>query len=123
MNALQKTQLRLSEIRAKLAEIAGTGGDLSDEQKKEMASLRTEYVDVETRHAALLVAEPEKPENRNRFPMTTETARQRSCVSSAKRWSSRRISRRHWNVALSVTDRRPNTAPHLRSRLIVSPSK
>ena len=48
---------RASEIRVRLAEIAGAEGDLGDEVKAETAKLRTEYVDVETRYQAASTAE------------------------------------------------------------------
>lgn len=57
MTAKQKIQLRLSEIRKRLSEIAGAEGDLTDEQTAEITQLRTEYQDAETRAQALMVAE------------------------------------------------------------------
>ena len=49
MLASQKLAIRASEIRTKLAELAGTDGELSDEAKAEISALcGTEYTDVET---------------------------------------------------------------------------
>ena len=61
----QKLALRASEIRKKLAELAGLD-DLTDEQRAEISTLRTEYADVETRAQAFMVAddEPEPVETR-----------------------------------------------------------
>ena len=53
----QTLALRASEIRAKLAEYAGADGELGDEAKADIAKLRTEYTDVETRYAASVTAE------------------------------------------------------------------
>ena len=53
----QTLALRASEIRAKLAEYAGAEGELGDEAKADIAKLRTEYTDVETRYAAAATAE------------------------------------------------------------------
>ena len=53
----QTLALRASEIRAKLAEYAGAEGELGDEAKAEIAKLRTEYQDVETRFQAAATAE------------------------------------------------------------------
>ena len=53
----QKLSLRASEIRSKLAEHAGSEGDLGDEAKAEIVTLRAEYIDVETRYAAALTSE------------------------------------------------------------------
>lgn len=56
MTALQKVQLRLSEIRKRLAEL-GAVEQMSDEQRTEIGTLRTEYGDLETRSQALIVGE------------------------------------------------------------------
>ena len=55
MTPAQTLALRASDIRSRLAELGGTP-DLSDEQNAEISELRTEYADVETRSAALIVA-------------------------------------------------------------------
>ena len=55
MTPAQKLALRASDIRSRLAALGGTP-DLSDEQNAEISELRTEYADVETRSAALIVA-------------------------------------------------------------------
>ena len=57
MTQLQRVQLRLSEIRQRMTELAGIEGDLTDEQKAEIGTLRTEYGECETRAQALLIAE------------------------------------------------------------------
>ena len=56
MTAKQKIDLRLSEIRKKLAELAGNE-TLTDEQRAEIGTLRTEFTDLETRSQALIVAD------------------------------------------------------------------
>ena len=53
----QTLALRAAAIRAKLAELAGAEGDLGEEARAEIGTLRTEYVDVETRHAAAATVE------------------------------------------------------------------
>ena len=55
MTALQKIQLRLSEIRTKLSELGAVEGDLTPEQTNEIGTLRTEYQSGETRSQALMV--------------------------------------------------------------------
>ena len=60
----QKLALRASEIRSRLAELGGVD-DLTDEHRAEIATLRTEYADVETRWQASTVSEDE--------PKPTET--------------------------------------------------
>ena len=58
MTALQKIQLRLSEIRSRLSELGSTEGDLTPEQTDEIGTLRTEYQSCEVRSQALIVGEP-----------------------------------------------------------------
>ena len=53
----QKVALRASEIRTRLAELAGKEGELGEEERSEIAKLRTEYTDVETRFQAAATAE------------------------------------------------------------------
>ena len=53
----QTLALRASEIRTKLAALSGAEGDLSDEARAEIGTLRTEYVDVETRFQAASTVE------------------------------------------------------------------
>ena len=55
-----KLAIRASEIRTKLAALAGAEGDLSDEAKAEIGTLRTEYQDVEVRFQAASTAEDVK---------------------------------------------------------------
>ena len=58
MKDSQRHQLRASEIRTRLAEIAGLGDDaLTDEIRSESDKLTTEYRSVEGQHRAALVAE------------------------------------------------------------------
>lgn len=57
----QKLELRASQIRKRLREIAALEGDkLTDEIRTESAALQTEFEDVETRRQAAIVAEGEK---------------------------------------------------------------
>ena len=65
MTNAQKLALRASEIRARLAELGGIE-DLTDEQRAEIGTLRTEYTDVEVRTQAAMVAGDE--------PKPTETS-------------------------------------------------
>ena len=55
MTQLQKVQLRLSEIRKRMAELAGLE-TLTEEQTTEVEQLRAEFGQCETRQQALLVA-------------------------------------------------------------------
>ena len=63
MTPLQKAQLRSSEIRSRMADLAG--GESTDETRTEIDTLKTEYRDVEVRSQALMVSEdkPTFPEN------------------------------------------------------------
>ena len=61
MTDAQKLALRASEIRTRLAELAGND-DMTDEERAEIGTLRTEYTDVETRaQAAIVAADEQKP--------------------------------------------------------------
>ena len=62
MTLKQKLELRASELRAKLSELAGVD-DLSDEQRGEIDTLRNEYADTERKIQAATVAE-DQPEGR-----------------------------------------------------------
>ena len=53
----QTLMIRTSEIRARLAELAGTEGELADEQKTELSELRNEYKDTEAKFQAALTSE------------------------------------------------------------------
>ena len=65
MTNAQKLALRASEIRTRLAELAGIE-EITDEQRAEIGTLRTEYTDVETRAQAAIVAGDEpKPTETN----------------------------------------------------------
>ena len=55
-----KLAIRASAIRARLAELAGADGELGDDAKAEIGTLRTEYVDVETRYTASVTSEDVK---------------------------------------------------------------
>ena len=55
MTPLQTLEVRSSEIRSRLADLAALP-ELGDEQRAEMEKLGTEYKDVEVRHRALIVA-------------------------------------------------------------------
>ncbi len=58
MTARQKIELRLSQVRTRLNEIAGLeGDDFTDQVKAEAATLQTEYADLELRHQAAIVAD------------------------------------------------------------------
>ena len=60
MTNAQRLELRASEIRQRLNEIAGLeGDDFTDEIRAESEKLQTEYRDVETRRRAAIVAEGE----------------------------------------------------------------
>ena len=72
MLASQKLAIRASEIRTKLAELAGTDGELSDEARAEVSTLRTEYTDVETRFQASVTSEDVKETNVTESPESTE---------------------------------------------------
>ena len=56
MTTLQKTSIRASEIRARLAELAGVE-ELGDEHRAEIGKLRNEYKDVELRIQAATVGD------------------------------------------------------------------
>ena len=68
----QKLAIRASEIRTKLAALAGTDGELSDEAKGEIGTLRTEYQDIEVRYQAQATAEDAKETNVTESPESTE---------------------------------------------------
>lgn len=57
MTAAQKLDIRASEIRQRLNEIAGMDGDLPDDVQAESDRLTTEYASVETKRRAALTAE------------------------------------------------------------------
>ena len=63
MTPKQKNDLRLSEVRRRLAELGGMA-ELTDEHRAEIGTLRTEYGDLELRAQALTVAggDPEPTE-------------------------------------------------------------
>ena len=61
MKTAQKMELRASEIRTRLSELAGMD-DQTDETRAEIATLRTEYADVERRYQAAVTADDTPPE-------------------------------------------------------------
>ena len=67
MTPLQTAQVRASDIRVRLSELAAVS-EVTDETRSELETLRTEYADVERRSAALLIAEPD------RTPIISQTA-------------------------------------------------
>ena len=67
MTPLQTAQVRASDIRVRLSELAAVT-EVTEETRSELETLRTEYADVERRAAALIVAEP------NRTPIVSATA-------------------------------------------------
>lgn len=56
MLPLQKLELRSSEIKSRLSDLAAMDGELSEEHRSEMERLVNESKDIETRRRALLVA-------------------------------------------------------------------
>lgn len=61
MTNKQKIELRLSEVRQRLNEIAGIEGDaFTDEIRGEADALQTEYADLEIRHRAAITSEAEE---------------------------------------------------------------
>ena len=65
MTTTQKLAIRASEIRGRLAAIAGEP-ELNDETRGELEKLRNEYTDVETRAQAAIIAEDPPIETRHR---------------------------------------------------------
>ena len=60
MTNKQKIELRLSEVRSRLNEISGCeGANFTDEIRTEADKLKTEFSDLETRHQAAILAEPD----------------------------------------------------------------
>lgn len=58
MTTKQKIELRLSQVRSRLNEIAGLS-ELTTETREEAATLEAEYSDLETRHRAAIISEGE----------------------------------------------------------------
>ena len=65
MTTAQKLAIRASEIRGRLAELAGVD-ELNDETRSELGKLRNEYTDVETKAQAAILAEDPPIEVRHR---------------------------------------------------------
>ena len=80
MTTAQKLAIRASEIRARLAAIAGEP-ELSDETRSELDTLRKEYTDVETRAQAAIVSEAAPIETRHREETDPEGREMRSLIS------------------------------------------
>ena len=60
MTTAQKILLRISQVRARLNEVSGLEGDaFTDEVRSEATALQTEFADLEVRHQAAIVAEPD----------------------------------------------------------------
>ena len=60
MTAKQKIEIRLSEVRTRLNEIAGLEGDgRTEEIRSEQTTLTTEFTDLEERHRAAIISDPE----------------------------------------------------------------
>ena len=64
MLASQTHALRASEIRKRLAELA-TVAEMTDEQRSEIGTLRTEYADVEAKYQASVTSEDSPAETRS----------------------------------------------------------
>ena len=60
MTTAQKLAIRASEIRGRLAELAGVD-ELDDETRGELEKLRNEYTDVEKRSQAAILSEAADP--------------------------------------------------------------
>ena len=58
MTPYQKLQIRMSDVRKRLAAIGGIE-ELTDEHRSELDTLRTEYADLETRSVALTIGNDE----------------------------------------------------------------
>ena len=56
MLPIQKLELRSSEIKSRLSDLAATEGELSEEHRSEMERLVNESKDIETRRRALIVS-------------------------------------------------------------------
>ena len=65
MKNSQRLQIRSSEIRSRLNEIAGIDGELTTEIRSENETLATEYADVESKLRAALLSEGDEAEKRS----------------------------------------------------------
>lgn len=79
MTTAQKLAIRASEIRGRLAELAGVD-ELNDETRSELEKLRTEYSDVETRAQAAIIAEDVTIETRHREDADPEGREMRALI-------------------------------------------
>ena len=67
MTTRQKIELRLSEVRSRLNEIAGLEGDgRTEEIRTEQTTLTTEFGELETRFQAATLADPDDRSHRRR---------------------------------------------------------
>ena len=82
MITTQRLAIRASEIRGRLAELAGVD-ELDDETRGELEKLRNEYTDVETRSQAAILSESIDPpiETRHREEGDAEGREMRSLIS------------------------------------------
>ena len=82
MTTSQRLAIRASEIRGRLAELAGVDS-LDDETRSELEKLRNEYTDVETRSQAAILSEAADPpvETRHREEGDPEGREMRSLIS------------------------------------------
>ena len=81
MNTAKKLAIRASEIRGRLAELAGEP-ELNDETRSELEKLRNEYTDVETRSQAAILSESADPpvETRHREEGDAEGREMRTLI-------------------------------------------
>ena len=87
MTNAQKIRLRLSQVRQRPNEISGLEGDaFTDEVRSEAGTLQTEYLDLEVRHQAAIVAEGEDETRANGGDLDAE-ARERLELRSKARVS------------------------------------
>ena len=70
----QRIQLRISEIRSKLNEVAAGDGAMSPEQETEAEALRNEYRSAETRLQAAIIAEAEQADQADQAAAEGEPA-------------------------------------------------
>ena len=80
MTTAQKLAIRASEIRGRLAELAGVD-ELDDETRPELEKLRNEYTDVEKRSQAAILSESVDPPVETRHRTDPEGGEMRSLIS------------------------------------------
>ena len=86
MTTSQRLAIRASEIRGRLAELAGVDA-LDDETRGELEKLRNEYTDVETRSQAAILSEAADPpiETRHKEEGDAEGREMRSIIDQVQR--------------------------------------